>query len=84
MKIESINVKLEEERKAAGNAKAQLSHLTPNSVRTDRMIFLLRYAANVATTATLTRLDSNKSLDAVREEAATSLNVACRLLERGA
>jgi len=83
MKADSVNVKVQEERKAAVSAKAQLGYLTPSSARTHRIIFRLRYAANVAATATLTRLDSERPLDAIRYEAAKSLNVVCRLLDRG-
>ena len=52
-------------------------------MRTDRMIFRLRHAANVAATATLNRLDSERAFDAARYEAAKSLNAVCRLLDRG-
>ena len=48
MKADSVNVKVQEERKAAVSAKAQLGYLTPSSARTHRIIFRLRYAANVA------------------------------------
>ena len=51
MKTDSVNVKVQEERKAAVSAKAQLGYLTPSSARTHRIIFRLRYAANVAATA---------------------------------
>ena len=71
MRTERANPKIEEERKAAGNAKAILGWLTPSNARTDRLIFVLREAANVATTATLTRLESKKALDALRDEAGT-------------
>jgi hypothetical protein len=37
-----FNPKIEEERKAAKNAKAILGALTPSSPRTDRIIFVLR------------------------------------------
>jgi hypothetical protein len=74
--------KIKEERRAAGNAKAVLGRLTPSSARTDRIIFVLRYAANVAATATLTRLESKKALDAIRDEAARSLNAVCSLLDK--
>jgi hypothetical protein len=78
-----INPKIEEERKAAKNAKAVLGGLTPSSTRTDRTIFVLRYAANVAATNMLTRhLESKIALDAIRDEAAKSLNAVCSLLER--
>ncbi len=84
MRTERANPKIEEERKAAGNAKAILGWLTPSNARTDRLIFVLRNAANVATTATLTRLESKKALDALRDQAANSLNAVCGLLDRGA
>ena len=45
-----FNPKIEDERKAAKNAKAILGALTPSSPRTDRIIFVLRYAANSAAT----------------------------------
>jgi hypothetical protein len=83
MKADKVNVKASEERKAAMSARAQLRHLTPASARTDRMIFRLRPAANVAATATLNRLDSERALDPIRYEAAKSLNAVCRLLDRG-
>jgi hypothetical protein len=83
MEADSVNVKAQEELKAAVSAKAQLRHLTSSSVRADRMIFRLRHAANVAATATLNRLDSERALDPIRYEAAKSLNVVCRLLDRG-
>jgi hypothetical protein len=44
--------KLQEERKAAENAKAALGTLTPSSARTERTIFVLRHAANLAKTGT--------------------------------
>ena len=75
--------KLREERKAAENAKAVLGTLTPSSARTDRTIFVLRYAANLAKTGTLARLESRHALDGVRIEAATALNEVCRWLDRG-
>ena len=85
MPILSINTspKLKEERKAAENAKAILGALTPSSARTDRTIFVLRYAANLAKTGTLTRLESRQALNGLRMEAATALNEVCRLLDRG-
>ena len=83
MNTDSVNAKAGEERKAALSAKAQLRHLTPSSARTDRIIVRLRYAANVAAAATLNRLDSERALDPIRYEAAKSLNVVCRLLDRG-
>jgi hypothetical protein len=79
----NTNPKLEEERKAAENAKTILVTLTPSSARTDRIIFLLRYAASLAKTGTLTRLASRQALDSARVEAATALNAVCGLLERG-
>ena len=72
-----------EERKAATNAKAILGWLTPSNARTDRLIFVLRHAANLAKTATLTRLESRRTLDTLREDAASSLNAACGLLDKG-
>ena len=74
------NPKLREERKAAENAKAILGTLTPSSVRTDRTIFVLRHAANLARTCSLKRLESRHDLDG---EVATALNEVCRLLDRG-
>jgi hypothetical protein len=75
--------KIEEERKAAKNAKAVLGGLTPSSPRTGRNIFVLRYATNLATTAALIRgLESKKALDATREESTRSLNAVCSLLDR--
>ena len=79
----NTNPKLQEERKAAENAKTILGTLTPSSARTDRTIFVLRYAANLAKTGTLARLESRHTLDDVRIEAATALNDVCRLLDRG-
>ena len=75
--------KIADERKAAENAKAILGWLMPSSARTDRIIFVLRNAANTARTATLTRLESKRALDGMRTEAATSLNQVCSLLDRG-
>ena len=75
--------KLAEERKAAANAKAILGWLTPLNARTDRLVFVLRNAANLAKTATLTRLESKRTLDALREDAASSLNAVCGLLDKG-
>jgi len=74
--------KLAEERKASANAKAILGWLTPSNARTDRLVFVLRNAANLAKTATLTRLESKRTLDALREDAASSLNAVCRLLDK--
>ena len=79
----NTNPKLQEERKAAENAKAILGTLRPSSARTDHTIFILRYAANLAKTGTLTRLESRHALDGARIEAATALNEVCRLLDRG-
>jgi hypothetical protein len=78
-----FNPKIEDELKAAKNAQAVLGGLTPSSTRTDRIIFVLRYAANVAATAALIRgLESKKALATIREEAATSLNAVCRMLDK--
>jgi hypothetical protein len=78
-----FNPKIEEERKAAKNAKAVLGGLTPSSTRTDRIIFVLRFAANVAAANMLTRhLESKMALDAIRDKAAKSLNAVCSLLDR--
>jgi hypothetical protein len=82
MKVRNENVKTKEERKAAENAKAILARLTPSSARTDRMIFILRYAANLVASAALIRLESKKDLNAIREEAARSLNAVCSLLDK--
>jgi hypothetical protein len=82
MKMKYENVKTKEERKAAENAKAILGRLTPSSARTDRMIFILRYAANLAASGALIRMESKKDLNAVREEAARSLNAVCSLLDK--
>ena len=83
MSILSANTspKLQEERKAAQNAKAILAALTPSRARTDHTVFVLRYAANLAKTRTLARLESRQALDAARIEAASALNKACRSLE---
>ena len=77
------SAKIADERKAAENAKAILGWLMPSNARTDRIIFVLRNAANAARTATLTRLESKRVLDSMRTEAATSLNQVCSLLDRG-
>jgi hypothetical protein len=69
--------------KAAENAKAILGTLTPSSVRTDRTIFVLRHAANLAKTGALKRLEGRHDLDGARIEVATALNEVCRLLDRG-
>jgi hypothetical protein len=54
-----------EERKAGENAKGLLGRLRPETARTDRIIFILRYAANLAATTALIRgLESKKALDA--------------------
>jgi hypothetical protein len=76
------NPKIEEERKAAENAKAVLGWLTPKSARTDRIIFILRYAANVAATAAMIRLESKKALNEIRDESTMSLNAVCSLLDK--
>ena len=75
--------RMAEERKAATNAKAILGWLTSSNARTDRLIFVLRHAANLAKTAALTRLESRKALDTLREDAASSLNAVCGLLDKG-
>jgi hypothetical protein len=77
------SAKIADERKAAENAEAILGWLMPSNARTDRIIFVLRNAANIARTATLTRLESKRALDSMRTEAATSLNQLCSLLDRG-
>ena len=77
------SAKIADERKAAENAKAILGWLMPSNARTDRIIFVLRNAANTARTATLARLESKRVLDSMRTEAATSLNQVCSLLDRG-
>ena len=77
----NTNPKLQEERKAAENAKAILGTLTPSTAGTDRAIFVLRYAANLAKRGTLARLESRYALDGVRIEAANALNAGCRLLD---
>ena len=77
------SAKIADERKAAENAKAILGWLMPSNARTDRIIFVLRNAANTARTATLARLESKRVLDSMRTEAATSLNQICSLLDRG-
>jgi hypothetical protein len=77
------SAKIADERKAGENAKAILGWLQPSNARTDRIIFVLRNAANIARTATLTRLENKRALDGMRTEAATSLNQVCSLLDRG-
>ncbi len=72
-----------EERKTATNAKAILGWLTPSNARTDRLVFVLRNAANLAKTATFTRLESRRTLNALREDAAKSLNMVCGLVDKG-
>jgi hypothetical protein len=74
------SAKIADERNAAENAQAILGWLMPSNARTDRIIFVLRNAANIARTATLTRLGA---LDSLRAEATTSLNQVCSLLDRG-
>ena len=76
------NTKLGEERNAATDAKALLCGLTPETARSDRTIFVLRYAANVATTASYTRLESQLSINELRSQAAKSLNAVCGMLDR--
>ncbi len=85
MAILSANTspKLQEERKAAENAKAILGTLTPSSSCTDSTVFILRYAANLARKGTLARLERKQTLDDRRIAAATDLNQVCRLLDRG-
>jgi hypothetical protein len=77
------SAKIADERRAAENAKAILGRLTPSTARTDRMLFVLRNAANLAKTATFTRLESRRALDGIRTGAAASLNHTCSLLDRG-
>jgi len=77
------SAKIADERKAAENAEAILGWLMPSNARTDRIISVLRNAANIARTATLTRLESKRALDSLRAEATTSLNQVCSLLDRG-
>ena len=77
------SAKISDERKAGENAKAILAWLKPSDARTDRIIFVLRNAANIAKTATLTRLEVRRALDSRRAEAATALNQICSLLDRG-
>lgn len=74
--------KPEEEREAAANAKAVLCALTPASVRTDRIVFALRNAANVATTAAHLRLESRQPLNELRSQVANLLNAVCHMLDR--
>jgi hypothetical protein len=76
------SAKIADERKAGENAKAILGWLKPSNARTERIIFVLRNAANIAQTATLTRLENKRALDSMRAEAATSLNRVCSLLDR--
>ena len=66
--------KIDDERKAAENAKAVWSWLAPANARTERIIVVLRTAANSAAKATLTRLERRQELDALRRESANSLN----------
>ena len=56
-----VNAKIADERKAAQNAKAVLDCLIPSNARTNRIIFVLRNAANPARTATLTRLEKKSA-----------------------
>ena len=69
--------KRKEEREAAIDARATLERLTPFSKRSDRIIFDLRSAANLANGTA----ESTQALNRVRAEAARSLNAVCRLLE---
>jgi len=78
-----VSAKIADERQAAEHANAILDCLMSSSARTSRIIFVLRNAAKIATTATLTRLETKRALDSIRTEAATSLNQACSLLDRG-
>ena len=55
------SAKISDERKAGENAKAILARLRPSDARTDRIIFVLRNAANIARTATLTRLEVRRA-----------------------
>ena len=73
--------KCKEEIEAATDAKAALGGLTPESAPSDRSIFVLRFAANVATRAAHLRLERRKALNELRSQAAKSLNAVCRLLE---
>jgi hypothetical protein len=77
------SAKISDERKAGENAKAILAGLKPSSACSDRIIFVLRNAANIARTAALTRLEMRRLLDSRRVEVATSLNQICALLDRG-
>ena len=77
------SAKISDERKAGENAKAILAWLKPSNAGTDRIIFVLRNAANIAKTATLTRLEMRRLLNSQRTEAATALNQICSLLDRG-
>ena len=77
------SARISDERKAGENAKEILAWLKPSNAGTDRIIFVLRNAANIARTATLTRLEVRRALDSRRTEAATSLNQICSLLDRG-
>ena len=78
-----VSAKIADERKAGENAKTILASLKPSSACTDRIIFVLRNAANIAKTATMTRLEMRRLLDSRRTEAATALNEICSLLDRG-
>jgi hypothetical protein len=75
--------KIDDERKTAEKAKAVLSWRTPANARTERIIVVLRTAANLATRSTLTRLEHRQALDALRGDAANSLNAVCGLLDKG-
>ncbi len=69
------------EREAAMGAMGVLGALTAASAPSDHILFVLRSAANVATTATYQRIESRQSLNELRSHAAKSLNVVCRLIE---
>ena len=74
-----------EERKAGENAKAVLSRLMPETARTDRLIFILRYAANLVATGALIRgLESKKALDATREESTKVAQCGVQLVGKAA
>ena len=74
--------KRDEERTSASDAKAVLCGLTPESAPSDRIVFVLRSAANVATRAAHLRLERRQALNELRSQAAKLLNAVCGLLER--
>jgi|SRR5665213_142125 len=74
---------IDDERKAAGNAQAILSTLTPATPRTDALVHSLRVAASAATNAGNQNLSSDSALNNARGEAATVLNGVAGLLHRG-